>query len=407
MSSDISIRIIGSKLPLYHLIGLYWFCIYDIKAPNILKYLRYELLMSLVLGLYFSFISPWDDVFASERQWNQAAVGRSITALIKISLNIVLTIGLYKFLKTHKVTIGLLKKTLFLVLTICVIIGLIDMVSGHMLRSIILEPVTLVQLQNRFIGLAHEPKAFGRGLGCSLLLMLAVFFHTRYKVRKITIYFIIFAIIVSSSASTFIALCGSLLASAFFFRGKLLKKVSVILFLLIGLLFLAYPIIKNNVTLQNAGTKVVTVFQGNQERQMANELIFFTRMEVFDRAAINFFYNQPKFLVFGTGPNLISIPSSIYMDESARQVLGQFLVGGPAMGSMSLISRSGVTGFLIYVVFFIRLGILLNKTRYQVYSHFILVSFFIFYCFNQNPFLFLAIAHVLAIAKKSKKIKRS
>jgi hypothetical protein len=122
----------------------------------------------------------------------------------------------------------------------------------------------------------------------------------------------------------------------------------------------------------------------------------FKKFEVFDRAALNFFYNNPKFMFFGTGPNLISIPASDYIDSYSRLIYGNRIDSVPHTGLVNIFSRSGIVGFVIYLYFLY--SILLVK-KYSKRTYLILLTAIICYFFTIDYKFYVLIGIAIGINK--------
>ncbi|NDG86303.1 MAG: hypothetical protein EBX52_14840, partial [Proteobacteria bacterium] len=84
---------------------------------------------------------------------------------------------------------------------------------------------------------------------------------------------------------------------------------------------------------------------------------FAEKFEVFDAAAINFFMHHPEHLVLGTGPGLIYLPASEYIVERDKPIWGHRFDALPHMGSVLVISNTGLAGLaLLAIPFLIALG---------------------------------------------------
>ena len=137
------------------------------------------------------------------------------------------------------------------------------------------------------------------------------------------------------------------------------------------------------------------VLEGRTDFQMYGEPAIFTRFEVFDRAALNFFYNNPIYIFLGTGPNLISIPSSKYLDRSGIVTFEGKIVGIPGFGIINLISRSGLLGLFLYCfTYFKILKILKNRNHTLLIN--ILQTISVMYIFISSPWFYFTLGFVLA-----------
>jgi hypothetical protein len=107
--------------------------------------------------------------------------------------------------------------------------------------------------------------------------------------------------------------------------------------------------------------KVIKEKQEIEEKVYTDEPDFFSKFEVFDRAALNFVYKNPQFIIIGVGPNLISIPSSPYLTSFAYSIYGVNIDSVPHTFIINLLSRSGLIGLILWLMFFIKVSKMLKK----------------------------------------------
>jgi hypothetical protein len=80
------------------------------------------------------------------------------------------------------------------------------------------------------------------------------------------------------------------------------------------------------------------------------------RVEVFDTVALLFLAAHPIYILFGTGPGLISIPATPYLPISIYYVEYFRLTGvnsPPTMGGLLELSNAGLIGLFFWLAFFI------------------------------------------------------
>ncbi len=83
---------------------------------------------------------------------------------------------------------------------------------------------------------------------------------------------------------------------------------------------------------------------------------FFSHFEIFDRAALNFLYFNKDYIITGTGPNLISIPSSKYLTETNSKEYEDRIDSAPHSFIINLLARSGLIGLFLWLLFFFKLA---------------------------------------------------
>ena len=143
------------------------------------------------------------------------------------------------------------------------------------------------------------------------------------------------------------------------------------------------------------------VLEGRTDFQMYGEPEVFTRFEVFDRAALNFFYNNPKHLILGTGPNLISIPSSEYLDRSGIVTFDGMIVGVPGFGIINLLSRSGLIGLFFYFFTYLKIQKILRKRKQILLSN-VFQTVSVMFVFINSPWFYFTVGFILAQSENFK-----
>ena len=151
-----------------------------------------------------------------------------------------------------------------------------------------------------------------------------------------------------------------------------------------------------------------TVSEGDDyystEKVSPNEPDIFSSFEVFDRAALNFLYEDSFFLITGTGPNMISIPSSPYLTASTYAVYENRIDSVPHSFLVNLIAHSGLVGLALWFIFIMRFTTTLKGYKKELLALFmciVLANFIV----NASIF-FLVIAVLLHITGNIKGPKK-
>lgn len=383
----------GSRIIVFQLITLLFFPFLIIQKKGkffpIINGIKYEYLILIFTGILFGFLFPWEYESYS-RNWNQLASGRSIVALINILAEIILIYFTYFLFVSKKLLMKDFVNTLSILIIIVSITTFIDFFLNYPIYSTLFgrEAVTISNA-GRLIGFSHEPRSLGRliTLGWLFLLVFKINGY-RFVYEKISL-FLGFAVIlfVFSFSTYFIFSVGILIA----LRKKLLsfnlKYILLIgVFVFIFLQGLSYLDDVNAIMLY----KLATVTEGRIDlyNNYPNEPLLFTSFEVFDRAALNFFYNNPSYLFFGTGPNLISIASQSINSAGP-------LNGVPGYGLITLISRSGLIGLFLHFMVCKKIYQLVKIENNKLLMDLFLVSVFT-YIFVRSPWLYFIIGFVIA-----------
>lgn len=347
---------IGVALKLHHfivLLSLPKLLVYYIHSIHLKKYLKYlvvEFALIFILGVIFGFIVPFDDPYAASRTFTQTSAMRAIISSVRMLLELSTIILVIYWINTKKINLDLIIKTISIVLIINVTVAVIDFYSGFIIKNFINYDGR--NLQGRFLGLSGEPRGFGRY--CSFSLIFLLFFRpTHFAIlRKVALYLSIIGVILSFSASSILITIVGL--SIYLYSQREFKLV----FISIVLMIIAFGFLKTNEFFQtDTFTKINMVIGSNEnnkkEKVSLDEPDIFSSFEVFDRAALNFFYHHPGYLLFGTGPNLISIPASPYLTQEAAAIYEYGINSVPHSMFVNILSRSGIIGIVLNILFFI------------------------------------------------------
>lgn len=347
---------IGVALKLHHfivLLSLPRLLVYYFRSIHLKKYIKYlvvEFALILILGVIFGFIFQFDDPYAASRTFTQTSAMRAIISSVRMLLELSTIILVIYWINTKKINLDLIIKTISIVLIINVTVAVIDFYSGFIIKNFINYDGR--NLQGRFLGLSGEPRGFGRY--CSFSLIFLLFFRpTHFAIlRKVALYLSIIGVILSFSASSILITIVGL--SIYLYSQREFKLV----FISIVLMFIAFGFLKTNEFFQtDTFTKINMVIGSNEnnkkEKVSLDEPDIFSSFEVFDRAALNFFYHHPGYLLFGTGPNLISIPASPYLTLEAAAIYEYGINSVPHSMFVNILSRSGIIGIVLNILFFI------------------------------------------------------
>ena len=383
----------GSRIIIFQLIALLFFPVIVMqkkaKIYSIINGIKYEYIVLIFLAIIFGFLFPWEH--ASEtRSWNQLASGRSLVALNSILAEILLIYLTCFLFLSRKVSIKNFINSLSILIIIISLISFVDIIFNYPIYSSLFgrDAVTFSNT-GRLLGLSHEPRSLGRLITLGWLFLL-IFRVNGYKFiyYKISLSLGLALILLIFSFSTyFIFFLGILIV----LRKKLLRFNLKSIFGLGLIIFIFFQIISFNEEISVIMLyKLASVTEGRIDlnNYYPNEPFLFSTFEVFDRAALNFFYNNPNYLFFGTGPNLISIASQ------ASSVEGP-INGIPGYGLISLISRSGIVGLFLYITVFRKLFKLLKIHKDRLLMDLFLVSVFTF-IFVRSPWLYFIIGFVIA-----------
>lgn len=345
-----------------------------------------EFFYLVLLGYIFGFLFPWDSLNSDYRLWSQRAGGRTLVTLLRLVNEFFLSYYIIWCFIKKKIDLKFVIYTIAYISSLSFIIGLIDYFSGYWFKSnfLFFSP----SLANRFLGLNGEPKMFGRNSALAYA-MLLLYYLTQQKDRKL-IYFIIInavGVIISLSASALILFMMLNLVILF-------KKVKLGYFIFLALLFsLTFTVLQNNPFFEESTKgKIDKALFGIENKVIPDEPQFFSRFDIFDRLGLVYLYENPQYIIFGTGPNLISIPSSKYVD-SLPEYSSYAEQGGidsvPNVMFNNVLARSGVVGLILFLFFFIRLYRFAKIDRSGFSQVVVLISLFFNMVYFSIVFLFL------------------
>lgn len=395
-------ELIGSRVLLYQMTALMAIPHYisgNFSSLNkLIRGIKLEYFVLIILGLLFGFIFPWEDN-SSMRSWSQLAGGRAFVALVRIIIELLLVYYIYHIFKTGKVSQLFLLKLIAIILIFLSLFAMIDLVLNHQIWKLIFSKSAYNSiLDNRFLGWSHEPRSFGRLILIPWFILL-IYRQNGFYIRnsKLALLLGFISIISSLSFSTYIIFFIGIIILALS-RFSLKKVQNGLTTLIIGgfFIFSAYKIVSKTDYFQSGLVyRFIMLTEGRIDFQMRGEPFIFTSFEVFDRAALNFFYNNINYIYFGTGPNLISIPSSKYLDKSASITFNDTLVGIPGVGIINHISRSGVIGLLLYLLSFVKVNRYIKKSDNKVLKE-VFAVITVTYLIVGNPWIYFAIGYVVA-----------
>lgn len=351
------------KIPYAHLIGLLYlpktiqFYVKKDIAPT-LKYINYEFIYLVILGLLLGFLFPWKGDFDYLREWTQKAQGKTIISLFRFLSEIGIVLVTSYWLRKQKISLAQLIQIISITITIQVILAIIDGLTGYHIRSTLFGFARIID--NRFLGFNYEPRAFGQT--CSFVLLGLVVLYDKKRWTRYGIIASVIGVVLSLSASTYVMTILWLIIYLFY-----LKKFKTLV-IIGGITIVAVTFSVASPVFRTTFDKIGIVLGSNateSEKISQTEPLILTRFEIFDRAALNFLIRNPLYIVTGTGPNLVTIPSSPYITNTDYLIYGNNLNSPPHMFLVNLIARSGLIGLFLWLSFFVKTykrGKLQNKS---------------------------------------------
>jgi hypothetical protein len=313
-----------------------------------------EFLFLIILAFYYSLINPW---VTPSQIWSEQPIGRSVVALSRFLMEISVMFFFCYIIWKGKSNIKKILNIVSFVVILNSLVAIIDWLSKKYFISKFLfdwNDIGWDLISTRILGFSNEPRIFGRLMVFSWF-VLYYFKQAGYKIKyiKFSLSIGLFLLLITLSFSSYILFTILFLVSVIIklkFNKKNILIISILMFLLIVVINLP-----EFDALSDIYYKIEMISSGRSMQQMDGEPLFFTRFELFDRVALNHLYNNPINILTGTGPNLISIPASKYMDKSGQLQFGETINMIPGVGIINLISRSGLIGLFLFSLSFYKL----------------------------------------------------
>ena len=354
----------GAAFKVYHLITLLYLprtISFLINSPTLKRKvnpLMIEFILMMAMGLLFSFVIQFDDPFKHFRSTTQLPEWRTLISGIRLFLELFSVLTVIYWLKVKLFSVKYLFKVISVSTIITVVFAFLIYITNGVAYKFVFpywDYVADRMLSNHdFRGLVGEPKTFGRTCAFLLISMLSFGKYIDKPLRIFSISLSFIGILMSMSASALIVASVGLFL---FFVTQ--KKISYLLIFSVVFLVLFQILNSNSNFNEKTLGKIRYVLSSNSSDRIdegkvrSNEPEVFTRFEIFDRAALNFLYFNPQYLLFGVGPNTVSIPASQYLTYRMRnsEVHGYGINTAPATLFVNILSRSGLLGLFLYLFF--------------------------------------------------------
>jgi hypothetical protein len=367
-----------------------------ITSP-LFEFLLVSLILMLIFGPYLLFeIYP----AGNERYWSQTYLGRSLISSFRFFLEILSIYGTFFIFSRLGRKDSL--KILYWVGMTSITYGLLNYVSNGYLNSI-LFPASRLELSNRMIAMNTEPRSFGQ----SMIILSTIFFLEFLESRELKSIFVsmLFSVFLVFSSSATSVLTLGFVYSILIFKHIKFKYINRLIRLALPILLFSSIIFSLYVNLfldsgfyDEAIAKISMVFGVSDYRvERAGDsddvLPIFSRLEVFDRAAMNFMADNPIFMLIGTGPNTVSIPASDYIDSYSKLIYGNRIDSTPHSGLINSFSWAGLVGLLVLSRFYIRL---FRLTSQNSYCRNLLIASFAVFLLIRPPTLWMLYGYLIS-----------
>jgi len=304
------------------------------------KFLIVSVVLLGGLGLLFGYLLPWPDT-TGVRPWNQQSQGRSLIYMANTlaTVSIVIYIG-------RQVARGfdVWRIMRYLVIGSSVVSAgvIVQAIIGFDYYGYVEYGGGPVPDLGRLRGLSAEPRTAGQYIALGLLVMLLTRAPVKYPRLVLALHATALLLTVSTSAMLilFVGLIFSVLKST-----KAMKTVVSAAVVSIGSGLIIRSLMPHWFTFWEDMVRKRLLDPDPYARATSLTEEVAMRLEVFDGSAFLFFVEHPAYLLFGTGPGLISLPASSHIPRgTAALTYGDRIDSVPHMGLMLEVSNAGLLG---------------------------------------------------------------
>lgn len=249
--------------------------------------------------------------------------------------------------------------------TISFFVAIIDKVEGYQIvRNLF---YFREDLAGRFVGLNGEPKVFGRAN--ALAFAIVWIFKERIKFHVI--------LLILTSIGTFISLSASSLIMYFIFifvifliqSRKKVGQVGIVTIIILGGIFILPNVLEMIPNQYGTTDKIKQVIGESEDDKrdawVKDETFISKRFDIFDRLALIYLIKNPKHLVYGVGPNLISIPASEYIPQNTIYAEENRIDSVPNNFINNTISSGGIVYLGFWLFFLFRIWRYVKSCKYS------------------------------------------
>jgi hypothetical protein len=391
----LSIGSVGFRVPAF--VFLIYFFISPkyiiIQCRGFTRFLWIELLVISITGILFGFFFPWNDPYEYSRTITQKLPLRTIIGIVRTIEVFFCIYYCFYIIKKRHITIITLINTVFYITIISLVMGLFDLYFTNGAIRLLLRPEHLATM--RFTGLASEPRHIAQTSTIFFLFSLPLLNDVEgsYRIKIKTICLCCVSMVALSFSSTglvYMTIC--LIIYAFIARVKFKYIIGSII---VGFMILTV-LLSSEYFVEHQTARLAQVTLENGDSKIEDIPDWINSFEVFDQAALAFYYFNPQHLFFGVGPNTIGIPSSDYMSRSSISVLGDSINTSPFNGVIYTLSRSGILGVMLYFFVF--------KSQYKrlrrmnkSYAHIFLLAV-VYFALYRSDIFFMVYGMIISLA---------
>jgi len=347
-ADSFGVRALGPNILLYQFISLLLLPRTLPFLPRLLKRNASIRLIVLYLGLLvilailFGYVVPWPDT-TLQRPWQEQAQGRAVVSLTRHLADFGFLLYLNLAARRTRILKTIVAALLF-GLVANLVVATVDRTLGIRIIDVLTSSKALIL--TRVGGLNGEPRVLGR---VSAIVMLFVFYLGKRRLTLLAgLALGLAGLAYSASTSALGALAAALifgLVAALVRRDlRSLSRYALIPVLAV----VGFVMVWGGQVNKTVDTRLNTL-SGMNDRA-PGEPAWMARLEVFDRSAMRFLYANPEYLIFGTGPDLVSLPASDYVPRLARAIYGYRIDSVPHTGVISILANGGIIGVTLWLL---------------------------------------------------------
>jgi hypothetical protein len=341
----VAFELVGPVVPLFRLLGLMvlpWSlgALQDlVRRHGAVRWMVLYLALLAAMAMVHAYLFPWPDLTYS-RPWQQQAEGRATVSLLRHLADVSLALYLARE-NGRRDVLRLAMIGLLMGLAANLVVGALDAMTGTRLgASLTVRDVPSLTIRQG--GLNGEPRALGRVSACvCLFAALAPGFP---RLRKWLGLMSAAGLALSASTSALgAAVVGLAVGAAGAARSdwRKVRAVVIVAMVVAGGAWAAWGGTVN----RDVERRVEKIASADDSEEGEGDLI--ARLEVFDRAAARFLWANPEHLLFGTGPDVVSLPASLYVSREARAIYGERIDSVPHTGLVAVLANTGLIGLLV------------------------------------------------------------
>jgi hypothetical protein len=339
-------RIVGLMyLPTVLLQGRQWL------AQQPVKLWLVNLAYLVMLGVFFGWIWPWEDI-TNARPFSLAAHGRWVVYTLRMISDASLAIFIAGQLQKAG-SLYYLGRAMVIGSTMTGLVG----VAYLVVNTDFYYPITglgeVAFYIDRARGLSYEPR--GLGLACAYgVMILLLGRRALFKSWLLILVVNLIGLLATYSASSYVLLGVGVLTATIFFTNRERLVVAATILLAATITAGAYMAIPDRfeyaITTLQARFDPDYKLSGMPPGTWGEEIAY--RLDVFDASALLFMLYEPEFALIGTGPGLISLPASYYVPPGEYSEIWTAEIGvnsPPFHGLLLEVSNSGALGLALWI----------------------------------------------------------